>query len=129
MQWIWIGLGGAMGSVLRYFLQSRVQAVSMGVFPMGTLAVNLIGSLMIGFLAGMFLINPVSQHLRLFLMVGILGGFTTFSSFSLDNLNLMREGHVRIAALYMLSSNVFGIALAFGGFFLARILCRSALTS
>ncbi len=94
---------------------------------MGTLAVNLIGSAVIGFLAGWFLSAPapVSQNLRLFLIVGILGGFTTFSSFSLENLNLIREGHIRTALVYILTSNVLGIGLAFGGFLLARALSRS----
>jgi CrcB protein len=111
--------------MLRYFLQARIQAayaVQAGVFPVGTLAVNLLGSIVIGFLGGWFLSAPVSQNLRLFLMIGILGGFTTFSSFSLENLNLLREGHARIALLYILASNVFGIGLAFAGFFLARAL-------
>ncbi len=126
MQWIWIGIGGALGSVLRYFLQIRAQTVYGGAFPMGTLSVNLIGSAVIGFLGGWILSATVPQNLRLFLMVGILGGFTTFSSFSLDVLNLIRLGYARTALLYVLSSNVFGIGLAFGGFFLAKLLNRSA---
>jgi len=129
MQWIWIALGGALGSMARYFAQSRIQASQAGQFPMGTLSVNLIGSMVIGFLAGWFLSNPVSQHLRLFLIVGILGGFTTFSSFSLDALNLLRDGQVRTAVYYVSASNLGGIALAYGGFLLARALARSALGS
>ena len=126
MQWLWIGLGGALGSMLRYFMQSRVQAAHPGLFPYGTLTVNLLGSLVIGFLGGWFLSAPVSQNLRLFLMIGILGGFTTFSSFSLENLNLLREGHARIALAYIAASNVFGIGLAFAGFFLARAIVRQS---
>jgi fluoride exporter len=125
MHWLWIAIGGALGSVLRFFLQGRIQAAHPGTFPMGTLAVNLIGSALIGFLAGWFLSTPVSQNLRLFLMVGILGGFTTFSSFSLENLNLIRDGYARTALAYILTSNVLGIGLAFGGFMLARALSRS----
>ncbi|MDB5104685.1 MAG: hypothetical protein JWP91_2374 [Fibrobacteres bacterium] len=125
MQWIWIGIGGALGSMLRYFLQIRIQSAYAGVFPIGTLAVNLIGSAVIGFLGGWFLAAPVAHNLRVFIMVGILGGFTTFSSFSLDNLNLIRDGHAKAAVAYVLTSNVMGIGLAFGGFFLARALSRS----
>lgn len=124
MQWIWIGIGGALGSMVRYFLQNLVQVAHGGIFPMGTLAVNLIGSALIGFLAGVFESAPAYAHWRLFLMVGILGGFTTFSSYSLENMNLIRSGHGRMAAAYLVSSNVLGIGMAFGGYFLARSLLR-----
>lgn len=126
MQWLWIALGGALGSMARYFVQSRVQAVQAGMFPTGTLMVNLIGSALIGFLAGWFLAPSSSQNLRLFLMVGILGGFTTFSSFSLDNLNLIRDGQIRTAMIYVLISNVGGISLAFAGYLLAGAFSRYA---
>jgi fluoride exporter len=129
MQWIWIALGGALGSVARHLAQSRIQASQAGQFPLGTLSVNLIGSAIIGMLAGWFLANPVSPTLRLFLIVGILGGFTTFSSFSLDALNLLRDGQVRTALYYVLASNLGGMALACGGFLLARALAASALGS
>ncbi|MDB5050707.1 MAG: hypothetical protein JWO30_3778 [Fibrobacteres bacterium] len=126
MQFIWVGIGGALGSVLRFLVQARLQSAYPGNFPMGTLGVNLMGSLVIGLLGGWFLSNPVSNNLRLFLMVGILGGFTTFSSFALENLILVREGHMKAALLYLLTSNTLGIGLAFGGFLLARLLSRSA---
>lgn len=122
MQWFWIGLGGALGSILRYFMQSRMQVAVGGIFPWGTLSVNLIGSALIGILCGWFLVTPFSHNLRLFLMVGILGGFTTFSSFSLDILSLLREGHARIVMVYVLASNIAGLGLAFGGFLAARVL-------
>lgn len=122
MQWFWIGLGGALGSLLRYFVQTRMQVAVGGFFPWGTLGVNLIGSALIGVIGGWFLIAPFSHNLRLFLMVGILGGFTTFSSFSLDILTLLREGHGRIAMVYVLASNIAGLGLACGGFLAARAL-------
>lgn len=92
---------------------------------MGTLTVNLIGSALIGFLAGWFFTASPSPNLKLFLMVGILGGFTTFSSFSLDNLNLIRDGQIRATVIYVLMSNVGGISLAFGGYLLGRVISRS----
>lgn len=122
MQWFWIGLGGALGAMLRYFVQTRMQVAVGGFFPWGTLGVNLMGSALIGILAGWFLASPFSHNLRLFLMVGILGGFTTFSSFSLDILTLLREGHGRIAMAYVLASNIAGLGLACGGFLAARML-------
>ena len=125
MQWVWIGIGGALGSLLRFLLQGRAQTAYGGLFPLGTLGVNLIGSAAIGFLGGWFISAPVPTNLRLFLMVGILGGFTTFSSFSLDALTLIRSGHARMALSYMLASNVLGVALAFGGFLCAQALARA----
>ena len=128
MHWLWIAIGGGLGSVLRFWLQGRVQGAFPGLFPIGTLAVNLIGSAVIGFLGGCF--GPASPaagpaQLRLFLMVGILGGFTTFSSFSLENLYLFRSGEGRLAAAYLLASNVLGVGLAFAGFALAKAVTRS----
>ncbi|HKP94213.1 MAG TPA: fluoride efflux transporter CrcB [Fibrobacteria bacterium] len=125
MQVVWIGIGGALGSVLRFFMQSRIQAAYPGNFPMGTLCVNLSGSLVIGFLGGWFLSQPVADNLKLFLMVGILGGYTTFSSFALENLILIREGHVKAVLIYLFTSNTLGVGLACGGFLAARALSRS----
>lgn len=126
MQWAWIAMGGALGSVLRFFLQGRFQTAFPGAFPIGTLGVNLIGSGIIGLLAGVFAAFPVHANVRLFLIVGILGGFTTFSSFSLENVNLIREGQGRLVVIYVLASNVIGIGLACAGYFLARALSRYA---
>lgn len=126
MHWIWIALGGGLGSVLRFWLQGRVQGMFAGPFPAGTLAVNLIGSLLIGFLGGVFGAAPAGAQAqwRFFLMVGVLGGFTTFSAFSLENLNLLREGQGRLALAYLAASNGLGLALAFAGFALSRLVSR-----
>jgi len=93
--YFWVGLGSALGGMGRYWC-SGVVARSFGqVFPWGTIAVNVSGSLVIGFLAttlatdGRWLVAPDA---RTFLMIGVCGGFTTFSSFSLETLNLMRDG-------------------------------------
>ncbi len=125
MQWVYVAIGGALGTVLRFFLQGRVQSLFPGPFPIGTLSINLVGSAVIGFAGGLFGSAPAAHPGRLFLMVGILGGFTTFSSFSLENLYLIRDGQGRVAMLYILASNVFGVLFACGGFFLARSLGRS----
>jgi fluoride exporter len=125
MQYVWVGIGGALGSILRIFLQTWVQSTSATLFPIGTLAVNLMGSAVVGFLGGVFESVPVSPQLKVFLVVGVLGGFTTFSAFSLGNLTLIRSGQGRTAILYILTSNALGIGLAFGGYFLARFVIRS----
>lgn len=92
--YLWIALGGALGSVLRYWLSGVVAGRVGETFPWGTLAVNVSGSLLIGFLAaltepgGRWFASPATRQ---FLMIGLCGGYTTFSSFSLQTLNLMRE--------------------------------------
>lgn len=93
--YFWIALGGALGSVGRYWLNGLVSQ-RFDTFPMGTLAVNVIGSLLIGILAALTLPEGrMSSEGRVFttpfLMIGLCGGFTTFSSFSLQTLNLLRD--------------------------------------
>lgn len=128
--WLGIAAGGALGSVCRYAVQGLVQGALPGQFPIGTLVVNLSGSFAIGALGALFEAfggSPSALQARLFLMVGVLGGFTTFSSFSLENLNLLRAGDWRTAFLYLLSSNVGGLLLAFAGFGLCRALVSRSL--
>lgn len=87
-----IALGGALGSVLRYLLASAVQGVAGRQFPLGTLSVNVLGSLVIGLLfVWLFERSAATPAIRAFWMIGVLGGFTTFSSFSLETFNLIAE--------------------------------------
>ncbi len=95
LSYLWIGVGGALGSVLRFWLSGLIERDFGQSFPWGTLLVNVSGSLVIGFFAaltgpeGRWLAAP---NLREFFMIGICGGYTTFSSFSLQTLNLAQEG-------------------------------------
>ena len=107
MTYLWIALGGALGSVARYAGSNLAATWLGGGFPWGTLIVNVLGSLLIGFFAA--LTGPggrlyVSSDLRLFVMVGICGGYTTFSSFSLQTLDLLRDGAVARAGLNVVGS-------------------------
>jgi CrcB protein len=115
-----LGLGGAIGTVLRYFTAGVVQRYSDGAFPLGTLGVNLIGSLCIGLVWGLFEGIAVSAHVRTFLLIGVLGAFTTFSTFTLENFHFMRDGEIKVALINVLVSNAAGIALVFGGYFMSR---------
>jgi len=95
MAYLWVAIGGALGSMARYGISGLVSAMAGGVFPYGTLVVNVTGAILIGFLAT--LSGPESRFFipaygRLFLMTGICGGYTTFSTFSLETANLMRDG-------------------------------------
>jgi fluoride exporter len=107
LTYVWIGLGSAIGGMGRYWCSGLVARSFGQVFPWGTIAVNVIGSLVIGFLAtslsgdGRFLVAPDA---RAFLMIGVCGGYTTFSSFSLETLSLLRDGEWSWAAANVVMS-------------------------
>jgi len=93
MMLLWVGLGGALGSVLRYKLAGWVQEGGGGTFPVGTFFVNVTGAFLAGLLATYLLErSSVSVEVRTGLLVGLLGGYTTFSTFSLQTLTLANEG-------------------------------------
>src|SRR5277367_4270994 len=94
MSYLWVTIGSAIGGLLRYAITRLTIPVSMG-FPLGTVLINILGSFAIGYFGTLTLQSgkfPASDNLRLFVMVGICGGFTTFSSFSLQTFDLLRSG-------------------------------------
>ena len=105
--YLWIAVGGALGSMARYGCSSLVARLVGETFPWGTLIINIVGSLVIGFFAtltgpdGRLLVAPDARQ---FVMVGICGGYTTFSSFSLQTLNLVRDGDMVGAGVNVLAS-------------------------
>lgn len=113
-------LGGALGTLARYGASGFAQQKYNGVFPVGTLTVNLVGSFLIGLLWGIAENSTLNPNIRTFLFIGILGGFTTFSTFSLETLNLLRDGEFKLALVNILLNNVIGIILAFVGLLLAK---------
>ncbi|TVP86170.1 MAG: fluoride efflux transporter CrcB [Thioalkalivibrio sp.] len=116
-----IALGGALGSVLRFAMNEAVSARFGRAFPWGTLSINVIGSFLIGLLAVLLVERwDVSPAVRLGLMVGVLGGFTTFSSFSLEVVNLVQNGALLRATLYVLASVSVCVLAAAAGIYLAR---------
>ncbi|MEW6601596.1 MAG: fluoride efflux transporter CrcB [Nitrospirota bacterium] len=119
-KFILLAAGGALGSLLRYSLSGLIYRYMEGIFPWGTLFVNLAGSFAIGVLWGFFEMENLSPEMRNFVFVGILGGFTTFSTFSLESFNLLRDGEIRLAVSNILVSNIAGIALVFIGFFISK---------
>jgi CrcB protein len=112
--------GGAIGTVLRYAIGGFSHKLLDANYPIGTLVVNLSGSFIIGILWSIWEQNDISPNIRTFLFIGLLGGYTTFSSFALETLNLFRDGDVRMAIFNILANNVLGIGLVFLGYFLAR---------
>jgi CrcB protein len=120
-QVIAIAIGGAVGSVLRYLLSTWVHTFASRSFPYGTLAVNVLGSLVMGvlfvLLTERFAANGV---LRAGLLIGVLGGFTTFSSFSIETFNLIEQGAMAKAAGNMAASLVLCLGATWFGVILAR---------
>ena len=114
-------LGGGIGAAFRHLVNVAFARWFGTAFPWGTLFENVTGSLVMGLLAGYFAYKgAASQPLRLFLTTGILGGYTTFSAFSLDVALLYERGEIALAALYVLAS----VALAIGGLFAGMALIR-----
>jgi CrcB protein len=118
-----IGAGGFLGSISRFLTSRFFQSHFDTVFPIGTLTVNLAGSFLIGLLYALSergnLLNP---EFRLFLTVGFCGGFTTFSSFSSENMILLKEGHFFFFALYASLSLFVGILTTYLGHFSIKVL-------
>lgn len=119
---IFIAVGGAIGTLLRYGISGIIYRVSDPVFPWGTLGVNLIGSFIAGFLWEAFERTAVSPDIRTFVFIGILGGFTTFSSYNLESFNLLRDGEIKLALSNVFVSNILGISLVFTGYAASRYL-------
>lgn len=117
---VYIAIGGAAGALLRYSVSGITYKYFDGFLPWGTLAVNMIGCFAIGFLWQIFEVIGSSPNSRAFIFIGILGAFTTFSTFGLESFNLIREGQIGYAALNILLSNILGLGLVFAGFILSR---------
>ena len=121
MAYLIVFLGGGIGAMLRHGVNVAAARVLGTNFPFGTLAVNVTGSLVMGLLAAYFgFRSGASQHWRLFLTTGILGGYTTFSTFSLDVAVLYERGELGLAFLYVLVSVLVSVAALFGGLILIR---------
>ena len=122
--YLWVALGGALGSVSRFWLSGLVAARFGETFPWGTLAINITGSFLIGALAafadpdGRYLISPGARQL---LMIGVCGGYTTFSSFSLQTLNLLRDREWLYAGGNILLSVTLCMVAVWLGFLLGSI--------
>lgn len=119
-----VAIGGAVGSVARYVLGAAVQARTGAGFPYGTLAVNVTGSFLLGLLSTWLVARAASPEIRLLLMIGLCGGYTTFSSFAYESALMMQDARLLRAAAYVTTSVVLTIAAMFTGFAAARTLLR-----
>ena len=112
--------GGALGTFARYVVSGLPYKYFNSVFPWGTLLVNVLGAFIIGIVWGIFEIKEISPNTRTFIFIGVLGGFTTFSTYALETLSLFKEGDVKMAAFNILANNILAIALVFAGFFISK---------
>ena len=118
---VWVGIGGAAGAMGRYLVGRELTERIGGVFPWGTFTVNLVGAFLIGILFATLTEKSVgNDQLRLLLVVGFLGGFTTFSSYTLEAINLAESGTWSTAMLYVLGSNLLGLAACVAGIAVIR---------
>ncbi|MEI9993913.1 MAG: fluoride efflux transporter CrcB [Rhizomicrobium sp.] len=118
-----VALGGALGSLLRYAVASVIQTPAQTGFPWGIFTVNLTGGFAMGVITALMALKlNVSPELRAFMTVGILGGYTTFSTFSLESAVLIERGAYGLAAAYIAGSALLSIAALFAGLWLVRAL-------
>jgi fluoride exporter len=122
---MWVGLGGGLGSVLRWWIGRLVGESYKGLFPFGTFLINISGSLLIGYLSVLFNVDWHNRHghgmvLNALVITGVLGGYTTFSTMQLDAARLAAKQHAGLAAFYLMLSVAAGLLAALVGAALAR---------
>ena len=125
MTYVWVAIGSALGGVARHWCTLAAARWFGAAFPWGTLIVNVVGSFVMGLLAAWFAFKAGvgwSQHARLLLTTGFLGGFTTFSTFSLDTALLWERDAYAVAIVYVVVSVLFGVVGLFAGLALVRSL-------
>lgn len=121
-----VAAGGAIGAGARHLFNVQMLRFFGPSFPWGTFGVNVIGSLLMGLLVGLFALKlDLSPEMRSFLTTGILGGFTTFSAFSLDAVNMLERGDMSLGLAYMSGSVVFSVGALFVGLALVRMLFQA----
>ena len=118
MTWLTVMVGGALGSALRYGISLGLNPNTGTGMPWGTIVANLLGCVLIGWCSS--LLHDASDAVRLGVLVGVLGGFTTFSSFGLEAIRLIQSGQMSVAIAYIAISNIGGLAGAYLGLSIVR---------
>lgn len=117
---LYVIAGGALGAALRFGVSGVAIQIGRGSFPWGTLFVNVVGSLLAGFIWGILDQASPDQRTQAFFIVGLCGAFTTFSAYALDSLRLFQENETGLAILNVLGNNVGSLLAVFAGFGLAK---------
>lgn len=121
MEYIWVGIGGFVGANLRYILGSVIANRLGSTFPAGTMVINITGALLIGVLLTILTDRVIADPLwRQLIVIGFLGGFTTFSSYTFEAATLVLDGRWVAALFYVIGSNAIGLLACFAGIALAR---------
>lgn len=118
---LYVGIGGAIGAILRYCVSLLFSGTHF-CLSLPTITVNITGSFLIGFLSALFATSSAPTALRMLLIVGLLGGYTTFSTFAFDSSSLMLKGEWQLFILNILINNIGSILAAIGGLFLGKFL-------
>lgn len=121
LKFLFLFIGGGTGALSRYILTLFVNRTLISELPFGTIIVNLLGSFLIGVLFGLTELKPIPPELKAFVFLGFLGGFTTFSTFMLESLNLLRGKELGLAFINIILSNIAGLVLVFGGYFISHL--------
>jgi CrcB protein len=124
MRYLFILLGGGIGAVLRYISSQYFNSIFGTAFSAGTLFVNTIGALLIGFLFNLFQMYSVQPELRLFLITGFLGGFTTFSTYSLETVQYLMDGNIKYGIVNILSNNILCITFVLFGMWICKVIIK-----
>ncbi|SMC81621.1 fluoride efflux transporter CrcB [Moheibacter sediminis] len=120
---IFIGIGGAAGSILRFLVSHFTKKFWNGEFPLATFLVNLSGCLLIGLFIGVMLKwQNLGTDFRMLLIVGFCGGYTTFSAFALENFDLLNSGKISVTLIYALASVILGIVCVWAGMALSKLI-------
>ncbi len=120
MKFLYIALGGGLGAVFRYIISSFGNGLATSKFPWGTLAVNLLGSFLIGLAWGYAQRLHWNENFSLFLFIGLFGGFTTFSSFAFESFMLMKSNEIFYALSYLFVSLFLGVILVYIGLLISK---------
>jgi CrcB protein len=118
---IFIGIGGSIGSILRYLTAVLIEKYFTSLFPLATFLVNIIGCLTIGVTMGLLEKNQLmNSNVKWFLVTGFCGGFTTFSAFGFENIRLLQNGNIFLAFVYISASIILGLSSVWLGFLLVK---------
>ncbi|MDR1132562.1 MAG: fluoride efflux transporter CrcB [Synergistaceae bacterium] len=119
---LYIAIGGGIGALSRYFSSQFINSFTTAKFPFGTMAVNCVGALGIGFLINIFDMFSINVKWKLFLITGFLGGYTTFSTYSLETVQYLINGNIKHAVMNILSSNILCILFVLLGMWLNKMI-------